>query len=74
MRKVTLTIELEYDDEIMHGNDEDAEKWFFDEILTAKHGDLILHSNELGDSLGIITKLELSKVAHILPGKSTYCG
>ncbi len=54
MRKVRMEIELEYDDEIMHGAEPDSEKWFFNDILGGK-GDLLLHSNEVGDTLGPVT-------------------
>ena len=34
MTKVTLTIELEYDGDIMHGDDKDGKEWFYNEILS----------------------------------------
>ena len=49
MRKIKMIIELTYDTEIMHGNDPEAIEWFEKEILG---GELILHSNELGDEVG----------------------
>ena len=49
MRKIKMIIELTYDAEMMHGNDPEAIEWFEKEILG---GELILHSNELGDEVG----------------------
>ena len=51
MKKVILTIELEYDDILMHSGDADgyAKAWFEDYILG---GELLVHSDELGDTIG----------------------
>ena len=49
MRTERLLIELEYDDEIMHGDEPDAVEWFWLDVMGGK---LILHSNELGDEIG----------------------
>ena len=49
MRTLTLVIELDYDNEAMHEDDENGISWFRDEILG---GELILHSNEIGDEVG----------------------
>ncbi len=56
MTKLILLIELNYDAETMHGNDEEAREWFFS-ILTNDR--LILHSNEIGDEIGEVTVLEV---------------
>lgn len=45
---LTLVIELEYDPELMHGNDPDAIEWFLSTLL---NGDLTLHSNDVGDDI-----------------------
>ena len=56
MKKLKLLIELEYDDEIMHEDNEDAIEWFFKDVL----GDgLLLHSNEIGDTIGEVKVLEV---------------
>jgi hypothetical protein len=52
-----LIIKLTYDPELMHGNDPDAIDWFEKDILG---GELILHSNELGDEVGRVEVLEIS--------------
>ena len=49
--KIKLEIELDYDEKIMHGDDEDAIRWFYEEVLG---GPLVLHSNEIGDEVGTI--------------------
>ena len=49
MKVERLVIELEYDDEIMHGDEPDATKWFWLDVMG---GDLVLHSNEIGDEVG----------------------
>lgn len=53
MKKIFLLVEIEYDDEIMHGDDEESERWFMDFILRGKGSSekLVLHSNEIGDSI-----------------------
>jgi len=53
--KRRLVIELTYDADIMHGYDPEAMEWFEDEILG---GELILHSNELGDEVGRVRVLD----------------
>lgn len=60
MKTVRLVIEVEYDDEIMYDNDEDAKDWFFNSVLNT--GDLILHSNEIGDKVGTVRVLECSEL------------
>jgi len=52
MKTIRLTIDLKYDDEIMHGDDVEAIEWFYDDILM---GNLILHSSEMGDEIGRVT-------------------
>ena len=59
MKKIKMTVELEYDDEIMHGDCKESEEWFRCEILNKDKGLLLLHSNEIGDSVGKITILGL---------------
>lgn len=62
MKKILVTAVLTYDDETMHGNDPDAERWFF-RLLLDPEDRLLLHSNELGDEIGdvrVISSLHLS--------------
>lgn len=59
MAKVLMTVELEYDDALMHGNDPDSVEWFFSEILSGDKGMLELHSNEIGDTVGQVKVISL---------------
>ena len=54
-----MTIELDYDAELMHGNDADAIEWFFEDILMQDL--LFLHSNEIGDIIGTVKIIEIDK-------------
>jgi len=60
MKTLRMTIDLTYDDEIMHSGDEDkeAKDWFFKMIGNDR---LILHSNELGDEVGEVKVISLDK-------------
>lgn len=53
MAKLLLEIELEYPADDIHGDDAAARAWFFDKILGG-YGDLWLHSNEIGDTIGSV--------------------
>lgn len=57
MTTITLKITLEYDEDIMHGDDADAREWFMSSVL--QPGDLVLHSNEIGDEVGTIKSVSL---------------
>lgn len=55
-----MLVELQYDDKIMHGKNKDETNWFYKEILQSKtKGELILHSNEIGDEVGLIKVLKI---------------
>lgn len=64
MAKLRLEVELDYDADIMHGNDADAISWFRNDILLGKGEALRLHSDEIGDVVGEVT------VVRILEGKA----
>lgn len=61
MKKLVLTVLLEYDDTIMHGEDADSIAWFYNNVLSnPKDGcGLILHSNEIGDEVGSIRVIKI---------------
>ena len=59
MIKIKMVIELEYDDKLMHDTDQEAVDWFNNDILLGKKGKLLLHSNEIGDSVGSVVGLEI---------------
>ena len=50
--QLTLTIELTFDENAMHGNDPEEREWFYSTILLGK--ELILHSNKIGDTVGTV--------------------
>ncbi len=59
MAKIRMTIELDYDAELMHGNAAAAIEWFFEDILIRDL--LFLHSNEIGDIIGTVKIIEIDK-------------
>ncbi len=54
MAKLKLEIDLIYDEDLMHGTDDEAIEWFRNDILLGDGG-LILHSNEIGDTIGKVS-------------------
>lgn len=57
-----MLVELEYDDKLMHGKSKEDIEWFYNDILKSKRkNDLFLHSNEIGDEVGQIKILEITK-------------
>jgi len=62
MKKLKLTIELKYDDKMMHGSDKESTDWFYNDILgSKKRNDLFLHSNEIGDEIGTVKVIKIIK-------------
>jgi hypothetical protein len=64
MKTIRLEVELTYEDDIMHENDLDEIEWFYKDILGKKvcedgSPNLILHSNEIGDEVGLINVLKI---------------
>ena len=59
MKKLVIDAVLEYDDSMIHGDDIEGKKWFYDEILFGEV--LVLHSNEIGDSIGTIRILTVTE-------------
>jgi len=68
MAKVLMTVELDYDADIAHGDDPEATAWFFGEILSEEKGLLLLHSNEIGDCIGKV------RVLSATPSNAELCG
>lgn len=56
-----LVVDLEYDADSMHSDDLDSIEWFEQQVLG---GELILHSNELGDEVGTIRIVTPTLVEH----------
>lgn len=61
MKVIKMVVEFEYNDYDMHGGDSDVEgkEWFLENILTSDKGNLRLHCNEMGDTLGCIKVNEI---------------
>jgi hypothetical protein len=59
MKTIKLEIELTYDDRLTHGRDKESRAWFFQHILKGCEGELILHSNEIGDTIGEVNVLRV---------------
>ena len=55
MSKITLTIELEYQESHFPKDDSEAYDWFINHILYEDKGKLRLHSDEIGDLIGKVT-------------------
>ncbi len=57
--RVRLEIELDYDADTMHGNTPDGISWF-ESLLFDQDGDeLILHHNEIGDTIGTVKVIKV---------------
>lgn len=53
--RVKMTIEVEIED-TMIGDDEEGKMWMEDEIFVGD-GSLLLHSNEIGDTIGEVKRV-----------------
>jgi hypothetical protein len=53
--RIKMTIEVEVED-TFNFTDEEEKMWFENEVLIGD-GTLILHSNEIGDTVGIVKKV-----------------
>jgi len=63
--KIRMEIELDYDDELMHGDDEEARKWFLFDILRGNHL-VLLDVGDLGDEVGRVRVTSFKKTAKSL--------
>ena len=61
MATLTLTVQLEYDAETMHGDSYEECQWFIDSILgLGGNSRLHLFSDEVGDVIGEVTVLAIA--------------
>jgi len=62
MKTLKMVIELTYDDDGMHGDDQDSIDWFENDILLqkAEGEELFLHSKEINDTIGAVKVLSIS--------------
>lgn len=64
-KKIRMEIVLTVDDpDSMYGGelDQEGKDWFFNCILTGRAGELVLHSNEIGDSIGQISVVSVEEL------------
>lgn len=63
MKTIKLVVELTYDDNVMHGTEQESIDWFENDILLqkAEGEELLLHSNEIGDTIGTVKVLDISR-------------
>jgi len=58
MVSVEIRAVFTYDEELMYGvGDEEARDWFFNDILQGE--ELLVHSNEIGDTIGTMRVKEV---------------
>ena len=56
MKTLRMVVDFEYDDELTHGDDREAEAWLLDSLRQADNHEvaLLLYSHEIGDTIGAI--------------------
>ena len=59
MKTIKMEIELTYDEDMIHGEDKEAIKWFEQDILLTDN--LFLYSNEIGDTIGGVKGVRIIK-------------
>jgi hypothetical protein len=58
MKKIKLEIELEYNEDLFHGDDKSAINWFVGDLKQSSNKDgILLHSNLIGDTIGSVKVL-----------------
>lgn len=60
MKKIKMEVELTFDDDLMYGDDKNGEDWFWNVIM--KDEQLLLHSNEIGDTIG---EIKITKIKDV---------
>lgn len=56
MATIKMTIEIEVDKDIYNLDDETERLWLENEIFVGD-GNLIIHSNDIGDTVGVVSKV-----------------
>lgn len=63
MKTIRMVVDLEFNEDMWYPkNDTEAREWFLKEILhwdLCQNEPLILHSNEVGDEVGIVKVIEI---------------
>lgn len=55
--KIKVTLEIELEEGYILIADEEEKLWFENEVMVGD-GSLILHSNEIGDTVGVVKKVK----------------
>ncbi len=55
--RIKVTLEIELEDHIFNHTEEGERLWFENEVMVGD-GTLILHSNDIGDTVGIVKKVK----------------
>ena len=58
--KLKVELEIDLGDNFINENDIEEKVWLFETILTKE--ELILHSNDIGDSIGTITSIKAHEI------------
>lgn len=64
-----MVVELTYNEDVMHGDDPEGIDWFRNALL-APEEELLLHSNEIGDTVGEVKVLSLEEEGEIGGGRA----
>jgi hypothetical protein len=59
MKTIRMEIDLEYDSDTITGDDPEAVEWFYRDILIGERGLLVLHSNEIGYTIGNVKGIRI---------------
>jgi hypothetical protein len=57
MKKLQIEAVFEYDDEMMYKDDEEGREWFYNLLLS---DELLVHSNEIGDTIGALNIVKIA--------------
>ena len=64
--RIKLTIEVELDDTVFLLRTDEEKMWLENEILVGD-GNLILHSNDIGDSVGVVKRV--ANIQYLAPNE-----
>lgn len=72
MRRITMIVELSYDDELFHGSNVESYKWLMNDVIQNENSKLTLVSNEVGDTIGEIKVIEIIDFYTQVSAKARY--
>ena len=71
MKTIRITADFEYDPDLMHGDDAEAEEWFLNHILT---DDLSAFSFLIGAEVGMVKNMKIVEPPAIRGGRDARNG